>query len=55
MSWRRLLGTGVLIAVIAAAVGFALEWRRFGSPGPEAIVRVDREISADFATMTSLL
>jgi signal transduction histidine kinase len=55
VSWRRLLGTGLLIAAIAGALGFALEWRRFGTPGAAAIARVDGEISDDFAAMTSLL
>jgi signal transduction histidine kinase len=55
VSWRRLLGFGILAAVLAAVTGLALEWIRFGWTEAQAMTRVDAEVRREFSAMTSLL
>jgi signal transduction histidine kinase len=55
VSWRRLLGTGVLLAAAALAGGRALESARFGSLGAPAIAAAESEVRGEFDEMTSLL
>ncbi len=55
MSWRRLLVGGLAAAAIAAAVGFALEVRRFGTSTEGAVARTAAEVQGRFAGMTRVL
>jgi signal transduction histidine kinase len=55
VSWRRLLGIGVLLAAVAGAVGLAVEWLRFGAGSAQAVGRVDAAVRREFDEMTSLL
>ncbi|MBA2302868.1 MAG: hypothetical protein H0W08_09560, partial [Acidobacteria bacterium] len=55
VSWHRLLGAGMLLAVLAAVAGFALEWVRFGWSESQAMARVDAEVRREFGVMTALL
>ncbi len=55
MSWRRLAGGGLAAAVVVAATGFALEWRRFGRDAEGAVAAADAEISRRFSAMTDVL
>ena len=53
--WPRLLAFGLLLAALAGAGGFALEWQRFGASDAAALRKVDAEISRQFARMTAQL
>ena len=55
VSWRRLLGIGVILAAVVAAGGLAIEWMRFGWTSTEAVARVDAEVRREFDGMTALL
>jgi signal transduction histidine kinase/MFS family permease len=55
VSWRRLVAAGLGTAVLVVAVGFAIEWRRFGTGTSDAFVRVEAEVSREFAEMTARL
>ena len=55
VSWRRLLAGGLLLALVCGAVGFAIEWSRYGLSTRGALNRADAEIRADFDAMTALL
>ncbi|HJR58089.1 MAG TPA: HAMP domain-containing sensor histidine kinase [Vicinamibacterales bacterium] len=55
VSWRRLLGIGLLLAAAVGAGGLAADWLRFGAGGAEAVARVDAEVRGEFGEMTSLL
>lgn len=55
MSWRRLLAGGLAVAAVAAAVGFALEWRRFGTSTEGAVATAAADVRGRFAEMTTVL
>ena len=55
VSWRRLLAGGLAAATLVAAVGFLLEWRRFGADTAGAIARAATGVQARFAEISTLL
>jgi signal transduction histidine kinase len=55
VSWRRLLGLGVLAALAALAAGAGLEWIRFGTSDAQTQAHVATEIRGEFDEMTTVL
>ena len=55
VSWRRLLAGGTLAAVLVAAGGFLLEWRRFGGDTAGAVGRAEADVRRRFDGMSALL
>ena len=55
VSWRRLLSAGLLAAVAVAAIGFLLEWRRFGTDADGSVANAERDVRERFDAMTRLL
>ena len=55
VSWRRLVAAGLGTAVLVLGIGFAIEWRRFGTGTAGAFVRVEAEVGREFGEMTARL
>ena len=55
MSPRRLLAGGVLLAVVVAVGGTAIELWRFGRNDASAVARLERQVRSDFDRMTGVL
>ena len=55
VSWHRLALGGLLLALLTAAGGLALEWWRFGSGTEGSLARADRELRGRFSHMTTVL
>jgi signal transduction histidine kinase len=54
-SLRRIYAGGVACAVLAAAVGFALERGQFGSSDADALARAERSVRAELAGVATAL
>ena len=55
MSWRRLLGGGLLFAILIAVAGGLFELWRFGASSTAAAARVETQVRLEFDRMTGEL